>query len=378
MKYTSKVNTIEFFLHIAAWMLVFVSPFLFLKEIKEEGIETNYFALFFVQFALMCIFYTNYAILIPKILFKNRISVFVICNAILISALSFSMLKVHEKWGPHPPHVVERIEKERMLENGGIHQHPPFELNRPPMPKPLPPPHHKKERGFHAFLVLIWVSVIAVLLRYTKRWFNSVAERKELERERAEMELKNLKNQLNPHFLFNTLNNIYALIGLQQEKAQQAVLDLSQLLRYALYEGNQQQVTLQKEVDFIENYIKLMKLRLTDSVVVTSETEIGNNGNKTIAQMLFIALVENAFKHGVSLEQPSYINMKMEVNDESLLTFAIENSNHPKNSQDKSGSGIGLENLKRRLSLLYPDRYTYKVEADEHRYKTTLTIKLEQ
>lgn len=375
----SRANRIEFLLHIAAWMLVFASPFIFLQETKSERIDTNYFALFFMQFGLMAIFYFNYAILIPKLLFRNKTTFFVISNLVLISGLSFSLFMVHDFWGPpHHKHKHETVEHERMIDNWPKHHGPHDDMDKPPVPRPLPPNHHiPKDKFFNDCLLFVWVVVIAVLLRYTKKWFISASERKEMEREKAEMELKNLKNQLNPHFLFNTLNNIYALIGLQQDKAQQAVLDLSKLLRYALYDGKQQFVELQKEVDFIENYIKLMKLRLADSVVVDSEFNISNNGNLPIAQMLFISLVENSFKHGVSLQCPSYIKMKMEISDDKTLTFVIENSNHPKNSLDKSGSGIGLENLKRRLGLIYPDRHSFIVEADKLRYKTILTIKLD-
>lgn len=140
---------------------------------------------------------------------------------------------------------------------------------------------------------------LAVAIRMTGNWYRIEAEKQQIEKERTQAELKNLKSQLNPHFLFNTLNNIYALIPIDRTKAQFAVHSLSHMLRYVLYENNQNYIPLEKEIQFVRNYVELMELRLPDRVETTVDLPEQADGY-TIAPLLFITLVENAFKHGVS------------------------------------------------------------------------------
>ena len=184
--------------------------------------------------------------------------------------------------------------------------------------------------------------------------------RQQLQEEKArhtEAELAWLKNQINPHFLFNTLNNISSLAAIDGEATQEAIAQLSDLLRYAMYETNKVAVPLQGEVDFMSNYIALMKLRVGRNTVVNTHFSI-QNPQMEIAPLLFISIIENAFKHGVSSNKPSHIIIRMEQHDDKL-SFECRNSNYPKAATDRSGKGIGIENTRRRLNLLYPDRYTW-------------------
>ena len=190
---------------------------------------------------------------------------------------------------------------------------------------------------------------------------------RELEKSRAEAELQNLKSQLNPHFLFNTLNNIYSLIAFSPERAQEAVHDLSRLLRYVLYDSSQPMVPLEKELDFIRNYVELMRIRLPEHVKLTTDISAATPETQ-VAPLLFISLIENAFKHGVSHNKPSFIDLKIH-QEGTRIVCSIRNSDFPKdNGQDKSGSGIGLQNLSRRLELLYPSHhiFTYGQKGDEY------------
>ncbi len=185
--------------------------------------------------------------------------------------------------------------------------------------------------------------------------------RQQLQEEKArhtEAELAWLKNQINPHFLFNTLNNISSLAAIDGEATQEAIAQLSDLLRYAMYETNKSAVPLQGEVEFMRNYIALMKLRVSSTTVVDAEFNI-LNPQFQVAPLLFVSLIENAFKHGVSSNQPSYIIVHLE-QKEGEISFQCRNSNHPKSDNDRSGSGIGIENTRRRLELLYHDRYTWQ------------------
>lgn len=183
------------------------------------------------------------------------------------------------------------------------------------------------------------------------KWITTEKERKQLEQERTEAELKNLKNQLNPHFLFNTLNNIYSLIAISPERAQSAVLELSKLLRYVLYENTQPYVPMEKELEFNHNYIELMRLRLARHVQVDVNIPTGLCRGYKIAPLLFITLIENAFKHGTSASTRSFVKINMSEPSPGVIECDIENSSFPKNETDKSGSGIGLK--------IYPDNSNF-------------------
>ena len=189
-------------------------------------------------------------------------------------------------------------------------------------------------------------------------------------------ELGNLRSQINPHFLLNTLNNIYALTAIDHTRAQSAIQQLSNMLRHMLYDNQEQLVSLFDEVQFIENYINLMKIRLPQTVDVKFEKDL-ENPNTKVAPLLFISLVENAFKHGISSTEPSFIHMSMTQKGNSLCVI-IENSNFPKSEKDRSGHGIGLQQVQRRLDLAYYERYewTKGVSDDGTVYSSTIKITL--
>ncbi|MBR3496070.1 MAG: sensor histidine kinase, partial [Prevotella sp.] len=199
--------------------------------------------------------------------------------------------------------------------------------------------------------------------------------RQQLKDEKAkntEAELAWLKNQINPHFLFNTLNNISSLTQIDADAAQDAIAQLSDLLRYAMYETNKKMVPIQGEVEFMRNYISLMKLRCNEKTAVSSQFEVLNPGYE-VAPLLFISLIENAFKHGVSSNRPSTIDISLK-QDNGQLVFCCDNTNYPKDDADRSGSGIGLENTRRRLELMYHDRYEWEQSLENDIYHVKITI----
>ena len=186
--------------------------------------------------------------------------------------------------------------------------------------------------------------------------------------------MRGLRNQISPHFLLNTLNNIYALAAISPERTQSAVMQLSHMLRHMLYDNQSEMVTLKSEADFIRSYVDLMKLRLSSNVKVETEIDIPEHSNTLIAPLLFISLVENAFKHGVSPTQPCTIHIMLSESD-GTVRCSISNSNHPKQASDRSGHGIGLANVQQRLDMVYPKRYTWtKGVNDDGMYQSTITI----
>ena len=194
---------------------------------------------------------------------------------------------------------------------------------------------------------------------------------KDLERQRLESELQYLKYQLNPHFFMNTLNNIYALVDLNTEQAKKTIIELSKLMRYVLYEANKNQISLEHEIQFLENYIALMKLRYIDNLNIRTEFPVVVPCVQ-IPPLLFISLLENAFKHGVSYQEPSFIEVRIELADEGVI-FNCKNSKHTHAHKD-AYHGIGIDNIKKRLHLLYGNNYTFTTNESENCFEVLLII----
>jgi sensor histidine kinase YesM len=227
--------------------------------------------------------------------------------------------------------------------------------------------------GYSSLLIIsLLVNLMAIGIALSIRYVMRQSEKKQ---KKVEAELAWLKNQINPHFLFNTLNNISSLAQIDGDETQEAIMQLSDLLRYAMYETNKPKVPLEGEVDFMRNYIELMKLRCNEMTEIRSEF-IVHNAKIEIAPLLFISLIENAFKHGMNSNAPATIDISM-VQTGSTLVFTCDNTNNPKPSKDRSGSGIGLENTRRRLNLIYPNHYQWEQTiTPENIYHIKITLEL--
>ena len=344
-KYFSRQNII----HIVCLAVVICFPLLFFVSGDSWGERFSRFVRSLGgPLSYMLVFYVNYVWLVPRYLFKKRYKTFFLAN-IVVLALGFGVM--FGWWN-----LMTAISHD--LPQPG---------SRPPKGRPWP--------IFHASLMLMLIVGLSVAVRMMQRWQQLEQDKKEAERSRAQAELKNLRNQLNPHFLLNTLNNIYALIAFDPDKAQTAVGELSKMLRHMLYDNQQNYVPLYKEVEFIKNYIELMKIRVTDNVKITTDIDIDAEDSTPIAPLIFISLIENAFKHGISQSGSGTISIAMS-NDNGLIKCAITNSNHPKQANDKSGSGIGLEQVKQRLALMYPHAHEwhYGVTDDGNTYFSTLIL----
>lgn len=336
---------IEIALHVLAWTYVFLNPFFFhhLHEgiVWERVVSSTLFSLI-----LFAVFYLNYFWLIPKYFLQKRNALFCWVNIILlfVFATLFEMIIVTKIFG--------------LFSETGIFAAYSKAAMTGAYPRPCPPATFKLAffvRNLVSF-AFIWGAAIAVCLSI--RWKESQRALNEAELGRTAAELVNLKTQISPHFLLNTLNNIYSLTSFDTEKAQTAILELSRMLRYQLYESSDRRVSLSKEIDFLNNYIALMRLRLTENVEVETDFESVETSSLTVAPHLFISLVENAFKHGVSPVQKSYIKISLRVEGESIR-FRCQNSNFPKLPTDKSPGGIGLSLIERRLNLSYSNDYTW-------------------
>lgn len=297
------------------------------------------------------IFYINYFLLIDRFLFKNQVALFIIINLALIIICTWGLEWIKDlMWEPYRGGGGPRRGGGDNRGNNGWRNYLLF-------------------RSAFSLALTVGVSVAA---RIVQRWMRSEAERKSLETEQLKSTLAHLQYQIQPHFFFNSLNNIYSLIDISPEKAKDSVHGLSKLMRYLLYDAKAGRVPLSDEITFLKNYIQLMRLRLTDKVEVQFDLPEQSPWVE-IAPLLFIPLVENAFKHGVSASQASFIFIKMRI-EENQIVFWVENTNFPKNESDQGGSGIGIENLKQRLELLYPNRYEFKQAVQDGVFRSDLKI----
>ena len=344
----SRTRFTEVSTHVIGWGIVFGFPFFFINRGGESIDWMGYLRHVGVPLSFLIVFYLNYFILIPRYLFNERLREYLLLNLALI-----------------------------ILMSGGLHLWQSFVFsNHNPVkpPKNIPPGWIFFVRDMFSMVLTIG---FAAAIKMSTRWGQIENARREAERNRTEAELKNLRNQLNPHFLLNTLNNIYALIAFDSDKAQMAVQELSKLLRHVLYDNQQTYVSLGKEMDFIRNYIELMRIRLSSNVKVETYINIDPDNRTEIAPLIFISLIENAFKHGISPTEPSFIRIVFsETNGE--VKCEITNSYHPKAETDKSGSGIGLEQVSKRLALIYPGRYKWerKISEDKKEYSSKLVISI--
>lgn len=337
----------EVLIHVAIWAMLLLSPLMFVNHSDGQHLRLMA-AMSASTLSLMAVFYADYCWLTPRFYVKGEKKYFWIINIIMVLTLGIA---VH-LWISYCRNFFDdesRNQQYNLLTEA-------FFILR------------------NIFNLCV-AAAVATSIQLAIRWQKSEAARREAETARMDAELQNLRSQINPHFLLNTLNNIYALTAFDATRAQEAIQELSRMLRHVLYDTQQQEVTLRDEVDFLDNYIKLMKIRMTDNVSIDFMTE-GNLEHYSIAPMILISLVENAFKHGVSPIEPSFIHIHIRA-AANIITCNIDNSNYPKPETDRSGHGIGLQQVKRRLELIYPNRYSWHkgVSGDGKTYSSELIIK---
>ncbi|WP_456866202.1 sensor histidine kinase [Galbibacter sp. BG1] len=226
-----------------------------------------------------------------------------------------------------------------------------------------------KKEGFVEFIALYFIIVFITIAYWIFKQIKSILR---LKNEKEKTELLHLKSQVNPHFFFNTLNNLYGMMD-KNSKERQMVLKLSDMMRYSIYEGEKDWVTLKSELDYLKNYIELQEIRYHKKSDVQFNHNIENPDAK-VMPLLFIILLENAFKHGLeNLEKNAYIHVDLTENKNEVL-FVIENNFELQ--QTSNQEGIGLKNLKKRLALVYPKKHTLSFDVNSNIYKVTLSLKL--
>lgn len=318
--------------HVALWAFLFLSPLTFWRG---TGIKFVQYLMYCMQpLMLMIIFYANYLYLAPRFFVAGKHRYDLLINLVMITTFGIAL----HYWTDYANDLY------------GVHVR--FDDAISDVTNIL--------RDCLNFAIFAGGSTALALAR---KWFTADQKLQESEAARAKAELYNLRSQINPHFLLNTLNNIYALTAINQERAQDAIQQLSRMLRHMLYDNQESSVALSDELQFLENYISLMKIRLSANVEVTFAHSVEMPGVR-IAPLIFISLIENAFKHGISPTEQSFVHIEINATDHDI-NCRIENSNHPKSNQDRSGHGIGLNQVQRRLDLAYPNHYKWVKGTNE-------------
>ncbi|HEY9196036.1 MAG TPA: histidine kinase [Mucilaginibacter sp.] len=356
MSLKSKSNTITVLIHILIWGVFGLLLFLYQPLTWNIDFPYQFWVKQGITFSLLVVaYYLNSQIFVPRFLLKNRTGAYLIIIFCVITAILLLNIWADQALNMHE--LMEAV----------IHKH-----HRPP-PKP------RKGGGWDIITISIIALVLGISTSVTaiQKWQSDIRLREVLEQDKISSELSFLKAQINPHFFFNTLNNIYALTHVNAETSRKAIHQLSRMMRYVLYDTQHGTALLSQEIAFIKDYISLMQLRLTDKVSITFESPAAVN-DTAVAPMIFLPFVENAFKHGISATLPSEILIRIEQHAEKLELQVENNIYKDSNPNLEENKGIGLTNTIRRLDLLYPDKYTLDIKEDTatNTYKVNLTLNL--
>ncbi len=325
-------------LHLLVWICLFFYPFLFHYLPIRDSWAVLRVASFLGMLAFL--FYFNTCILIPMVLGKKRVVIYLLSSFAIVALVGIGMGHIQVQFNP-------AVVKEKEIFDRGVNT------------------------GIIAGL-LSWI--ISSAIKVTTEWFKNQQMMRRIENEKLLSELSFLKSQVNPHFLFNALNNIYSLQHKNSPDTGSAILKLSELIRYMLYETAPDFVSLEKEINYIRNYIELQKLGLSPEVKVNFNVK-GDVAGKNVRAMLFIPLVENIFKHGVSYIKNSELDISVEIG-ENYVELKTSNPIGGKMTNGENKSGIGLNNLRKRLDLLYSGKHEFNVTTDAQIFKTNLKLYL--
>lgn len=306
-----------------------------------------------VMTTFLVLFLVNNLVLIPKLLLRNRMMLY-------LGAATALVLIV---WG---------VQTWQFL--GDASRHVPHSVKMPPggrpFPKPLIPLPIMLDVIYDMLIIGCNIAIRLIFVRYEEK-----LESESLMKADAENQLAYLKAQINPHFYMNMLNNIHGMIEVDGAKAQDMVIAMSRLMRYMLYDSSHSKIALSAEIDFVRNYMDLMRLRYpADKVRITADYPAAElMTGIAVAPLVFLAFVENAFKHGISYREESFVAFKIEVSGESVL-FSCINSRHPAQNIGQQSHGIGLQNVRRRLDLIYGNHYVLEINQTDSTYSVNLSL----
>ncbi len=348
MKLGKKQTVGENLLYVMVWTIVMLVPVLNSKMLGEVHIGVENVLTAWRKIApYLLIFLIHNSVVAPRFMLRRKYVLYMAVNLLTITAV-FAVVELYERFLP-----------ESMLALDG--------------------PYITPRKASFTDLAIYWNVLLGLFMTGVntsiKLIYKSMRDEQVMEalkRQNLQAEMDYLKYQINPHFFMNTLNNIHALIDIDTEYAKQTVIELSKMMRYVLYDSGRESISLEKDIQFIRNYIELMRIRYTDAVDIRLDAPPALPGRVSIPPLLLIVFVENAFKHGVSYNRHSFIHMQVGY-AENRVWATIVNSRHP-DMPGSEGAGIGLENVRKRLELIYGSDYMLQVDDS---LPTVYTVKLE-
>jgi two-component sensor histidine kinase len=362
-----KIKYSEIALIIFVWLVLLFTPILFREDIYSP-IRRSVIVQLQILIPLVLLFLINRFVLVPKLLFRGKQFSFIISVLGIIVMFTLGSYFYDTKIKNIPP--AEPTQKEDQMITppyafpGGADRFGNLRPAQTRQSKPIPP--------FANFLIFsILIVGFDTGLRSSLRWIEAENEKVRLERENMATQLVLLRNQVSPHFLMNTLNNIHSLVDINSCEAKEAIIKLSKMMRYLLYETETEKTSLIREVEFLESYINLMKLRFNEKVRINLNLP-ASLPDKTIPPFMFTSLVENAFKHGISYMDESFISIDMTIS-EGQLHLVVKNSKADQN-QIKEYSGIGIGNTRKRLELLFGNNYNLDITDNKDLFTVNLSI----
>ena len=354
MSIFNKQTKQENIIYTIVWILLFLSPLVSLLTnneptdpgwVKRSLMDTyGSLLLFFILFLI------HNHVLAPIIVKHKRIKLYLVCCVALITVFQLTQC-AHKPDGR--PMVTLNMQ------------------DTPPPPPPPPnghPPIDKHDISVFIIAILMMGANLGV-----KSYFKNEEEKKhlaKLKEQSLKQELDYLRYQINPHFIMNTLNNIHALVDIDPEQAKDSIVDMSRMMRYLLYESDKQFVTLKNTVEFLKKYLNLMKLRYSDNVTINLDVPEDTHEDICVAPLVFIPFVENAFKHGVSIDKPSVIDIGI-AKLGNRLNFHCHNT---KSNAKHEFGGVGLNNVTKRLELIYGEDYVLDIKDEQDTYDVTLDL----
>lgn len=371
--------------YIAMWLLLFSTPMLILiiHASSNSNLDIDWWTIMHIEEILamyFVAFLVHNFLLAPMLLYKQQTWRYV-CS-ILILVVAFIALQswirpiMHEQQRHRPRAEMPMMQRYYKADN--------FRDDRPrPQFDDRPRPQFKEPRPFIGPAELTNTLALIFLMGMNlgvKLYYKADKDRnrmQQLEKENLKQRLNYLRYQISPHFFMNTLNNIHALVDIDPEKAKKSIVELSKLMRHILYDGDTNISPLSDEVQFLQNYIALMKMRFTGMVKVNTDFP-AMTSQKGIAPLILAIFAENAFKHGVSYKSPSNIDMTLRCHNNEFILFTCKNSKRKDGAKEKDlDGGFGLRNVKNRLELIYGDRYHIDIKDTEDNYKVRLLLPLE-
>ena len=337
---------------IAAWLCFFFLPFQFLNYDKTRPpLDSPRFIQLLIgsNLLLVCFYYLNSKVLIPRLLAQKKTVLYIFSVMAYLFVYLTAIYSI--MWFSPETQGFMQTSYAHTIHYGG--------------------PYYFSAGAVTLFLIAL---VVSTGIKVIGQWFSAEEVKEEISKQQLETELNLLKAQVNPHFLFNTLNSIYSLAIANNQKTADAVIKLSRIMRYTLEDCQGNDVELQQEIDFINSYIELQKLRLTNNNSIHF-TANGNITTARIAPFVFIPFIENAFKYGISTHRSSSIEASLKA-EKNRITFTCVNDYQPGAIQKYESTGMGISNTRRRLELLYARKHELNILSNDNRFSVSLTINL--